>query len=446
MDRTLVERARKGDHAAFATLAEAATGRLYGVATLILRDPDRAQDAVQERSSQPGETSAPCVIPTPGRRGSIASSSGRATGRPIDIVVVGCSVTRSTRPRRPSATGPATLPIATRSSAASGGSPSSSARSSSCTSTSGCRLPRPASSSGFPRARPGPGCTGRSARCARRSRPMPEQSSSTPDDQHERDPRPRTRPDPVDGGRRAHTSARPCRPGDRRPNPCDAAASALARPPSGASDADPAFPRACARLRPIRAAQSSPSCSSLALLAGVVYVGSQLLDQRSLPPPFGVAGNGLIAVEVDGAIVTMNPDGSNMRTLELPFEGLSAHRLLAGRDPVRRLGDTGDDPTGPFDRALIVANADGSSAFEVGTERRWPRIGRATIALVARRQAPGLLGRCRQAVRRRHRGRSSPRGSRRTRRSAPPRPGLGARRTPRLSLPGRATATSTCVS
>ena len=48
MDRDLVERARQGDHAAFATLAEAATGRLYGVATLILRDPDRAQDAVQE--------------------------------------------------------------------------------------------------------------------------------------------------------------------------------------------------------------------------------------------------------------------------------------------------------------------------------------------------------------------------------------------------------------
>jgi RNA polymerase sigma-70 factor, ECF subfamily len=48
MDRTLVERARQGDHAAFAVLAESATDRLYGVATLILRDPDRAQDAVQE--------------------------------------------------------------------------------------------------------------------------------------------------------------------------------------------------------------------------------------------------------------------------------------------------------------------------------------------------------------------------------------------------------------
>lgn len=48
MDRTLVERARQGDHAAFAILVESATDRLYGVASLILRDPDRAQDAVQE--------------------------------------------------------------------------------------------------------------------------------------------------------------------------------------------------------------------------------------------------------------------------------------------------------------------------------------------------------------------------------------------------------------
>jgi RNA polymerase sigma-70 factor (ECF subfamily) len=48
MDRTLVERAQQGDHAAFTDLAEAATNRLYAVATLILRDPDRAQDAVQD--------------------------------------------------------------------------------------------------------------------------------------------------------------------------------------------------------------------------------------------------------------------------------------------------------------------------------------------------------------------------------------------------------------
>jgi RNA polymerase sigma-70 factor, ECF subfamily len=48
MDRELVERARSGDHAAFTALAQASVNRLYAVATLILRDSDRAQDAVQD--------------------------------------------------------------------------------------------------------------------------------------------------------------------------------------------------------------------------------------------------------------------------------------------------------------------------------------------------------------------------------------------------------------
>jgi RNA polymerase sigma-70 factor (ECF subfamily) len=48
MDRTLVERARDGDHEAFAALARSSVDRLYTVARLILRDEDRANDAVQE--------------------------------------------------------------------------------------------------------------------------------------------------------------------------------------------------------------------------------------------------------------------------------------------------------------------------------------------------------------------------------------------------------------
>jgi RNA polymerase sigma-70 factor, ECF subfamily len=47
MQRDLVERARKGDHDAFAELAGAAISRLDSAAWLILRDPDQAQDAVQ---------------------------------------------------------------------------------------------------------------------------------------------------------------------------------------------------------------------------------------------------------------------------------------------------------------------------------------------------------------------------------------------------------------
>ncbi len=48
MQVELVERARAGDHEAFAELAKASFARLYGAAKLILRDGDRAQDAVQE--------------------------------------------------------------------------------------------------------------------------------------------------------------------------------------------------------------------------------------------------------------------------------------------------------------------------------------------------------------------------------------------------------------
>jgi RNA polymerase sigma-70 factor (ECF subfamily) len=48
MQREIVERAISGDHDAFSILATASIGRLYAVASLILRDGDRAQDAVQE--------------------------------------------------------------------------------------------------------------------------------------------------------------------------------------------------------------------------------------------------------------------------------------------------------------------------------------------------------------------------------------------------------------
>jgi RNA polymerase sigma-70 factor (ECF subfamily) len=44
----LVERARRGDRQAFAELVRASGARLDATARLILRDPDLAQDAVQE--------------------------------------------------------------------------------------------------------------------------------------------------------------------------------------------------------------------------------------------------------------------------------------------------------------------------------------------------------------------------------------------------------------
>ena len=48
MQRELVERARGGDKEAFGQLVKAGFPRLKGVAYLVLRDVDRAEDAVQE--------------------------------------------------------------------------------------------------------------------------------------------------------------------------------------------------------------------------------------------------------------------------------------------------------------------------------------------------------------------------------------------------------------
>jgi RNA polymerase sigma-70 factor (ECF subfamily) len=46
--RELIDRAKRGDHAAFANLVDGSLRRLDAAARLILRDPDQAQDAVQD--------------------------------------------------------------------------------------------------------------------------------------------------------------------------------------------------------------------------------------------------------------------------------------------------------------------------------------------------------------------------------------------------------------
>jgi RNA polymerase sigma-70 factor (ECF subfamily) len=48
MESDLVERARRGDQEAFASLATASVDRCYALAFRILRDPHRAQDAAQQ--------------------------------------------------------------------------------------------------------------------------------------------------------------------------------------------------------------------------------------------------------------------------------------------------------------------------------------------------------------------------------------------------------------
>jgi RNA polymerase sigma-70 factor (ECF subfamily) len=48
MQRDLVERARQGDHDAFAELARASGDRMFALASLVLGDSEAAKDALQE--------------------------------------------------------------------------------------------------------------------------------------------------------------------------------------------------------------------------------------------------------------------------------------------------------------------------------------------------------------------------------------------------------------
>ena len=101
----------------------------------------------------------------------------------------------------------------------------------------------------------------------------------------------------------------------------------------------------------------------LVLTVGGAVVGSRLLRQESLPPPFGLAGNGLLASHVDGEIVLMEPDGSNVQRLALPFDGISGTSF--SRDGTRIAAWATPDTGRASQKSLIVANADGSGAFEV---------------------------------------------------------------------------------
>ena len=98
MQRELVELAQAGDHEAFTVLARASSARMYGIARLILRDSDRAQDAVQEAlvSSwrhiralrDPGSVlalRAPLRKPSQGRNLPVAEDHARRFSPPVKL-------------------------------------------------------------------------------------------------------------------------------------------------------------------------------------------------------------------------------------------------------------------------------------------------------------------------------------------------------------------------
>ena len=171
--RELVERAQRGDHDAFAVLAGRFVARLDATARLILRDHELARDAVQDGFIRAGGTCRRSAIRIASRAGcaslvvrsciDILRVDGR---RPIEVELLADRRPVGGRHRRRSS------PTATWSTERFGASSPTSAPSSSCTTTSGCRCPTwrrpPASRSG----RRSPAITGRSRPCARRSMPM----------------------------------------------------------------------------------------------------------------------------------------------------------------------------------------------------------------------------------------------------------------------------------
>ena len=174
MERALVELARGGDEEAFASLIRMAGDRLMAIAFRILRDVDRAEDAVQQ------------AIVTAWRDLPALRDPDRFGGWLYRVLVNACYV-EARRTRRWTSTS-STLPvehgqrstdafcpsrIATSWSGPSGACHRSSARSSSCTTTSGCATPRSPRRSRSRSARSSPASTTRRRPCERPSRPMP---------------------------------------------------------------------------------------------------------------------------------------------------------------------------------------------------------------------------------------------------------------------------------
>ncbi|MBA2253573.1 MAG: hypothetical protein H0W07_00470 [Chloroflexi bacterium] len=95
-EQGLVQRARDGDHDAFSALVVPELRRLHGLAGLILRDPSRAEDALQEAlfrawrdpACRPGRSSTSTSFPW---RAEPYCASPRTRSRAITRRSGGCS-------------------------------------------------------------------------------------------------------------------------------------------------------------------------------------------------------------------------------------------------------------------------------------------------------------------------------------------------------------------
>ena len=303
--RELVERAARGDHDAFATLVGASIARLEAVSRLILRDQELARDAVQDAYIRAWRD-------LPGLRdpdrfdawlhrltvNSSLDAMRRRRRRPIEV-----ELSRSSR--RPSPTGAATSSTGTSSSVPSATSVPTCALCSSCTTTSVCPPPRWPRRSISRRAPPSRGCTGPWPSSVPPSRPMSDSRSTLGQRPHEPAGRPRAtahrvvRGDRLAAPPRLHRRDRPV----RRRHP---AAAALELP-------RPMAPTWRGGNRPLRDARplrwrSRRSCSRPSPPVGRGPRRGPVGSHRSrLPPPFGLAANGLVAYADRGDIVAVDP-------------------------------------------------------------------------------------------------------------------------------------------
>ncbi len=193
MDRVLVERAMAGDRGAFNDLAALSVGRLYGVAMLILRDPDRASDATQEALIAAWRDLSALRDPGPLRR---VGPSGAHPGLPHR------GTPRSTATDRRDPRAAARRPCRGRRAAELRRSRSARTRVP-ASRRGGARDHRAAPRPGLPAARRSPtswasrsgpssrGCTAVCGRCGRRSTPTPGSSRWTGSGSHDRPIRPR---------------------------------------------------------------------------------------------------------------------------------------------------------------------------------------------------------------------------------------------------------------
>ena len=309
MQRDLVERARRGDHDAFAELAGAAISRLDTAAWLILRDPDQAKDAVQNTLVRPGETCRRYGIPDASMRGCIGCSSTPASMRRAGCAAI-ASMSSSPRSSRP-AVDDAESTIADRDQLERGFLPARARRASAHRPAS---LPRPAAAGGRGRAgdpardgeiapepSAGPDACGARRRCSQWLGDQGGPTGMTAND--------RLRPDPLGmapGGGGA-SRARPPRRGPR----ADDRGLASDRPGRASKGGSPWHMTFSGRV----VARPRPAWTLLIVLAVLVAIATALAiagsRQPRVPAPFGLAANGQIAYGADGDILVADPDGTH---------------------------------------------------------------------------------------------------------------------------------------